>query len=91
MTSKYDAIYTYPTNNPDSGKGHPGHTTAEQDEKVVQLRAQLEADGYAGCEHLDTHTLLRFLRARRFDVELAKLMYSPSPTTLHLAPPTGCN
>lgn len=86
MASKYDIIYTYPMTNPDSGRGHPGHTTAEQDDKVAQLRVQLEASGYAGCERLDTHTLLRFLRARRFDVELAKSMYLPSFT-----PPVGSN
>jgi hypothetical protein len=69
--STYDN-YTYPTANPDAGKGHPGHTTPQEDEKVVQLRAGLEKEGFTG--RLDTHTLLRFLRARKFDVEAAKQM-----------------
>ncbi|KAF8244335.1 hypothetical protein K440DRAFT_605138 [Wilcoxina mikolae CBS 423.85] len=69
--STYDN-YTYPTANPDAGRGHPGHTTPEEDEKVIQLRSGLEKEGIT--ERLDTNTLLRFLRARKFDVELAKQM-----------------
>lgn len=71
-TSKYDN-YHFPTTNPNSGAGHPGHTTPEQDEKVVQMRKEIEAEGYS--ERLDTLTLLRFLRARKFDVSLAKAMF----------------
>ncbi|OAX77171.1 hypothetical protein ACJ72_08533 [Emergomyces africanus] len=48
------------------------HTTPEQDAQVYQLRTMLEQLGYT--ERLDTLTLLRFLRARKFDVEAAKLM-----------------
>ncbi|KAF8250472.1 hypothetical protein K440DRAFT_580630 [Wilcoxina mikolae CBS 423.85] len=70
---KYDN-FTYPTINPESGSGHPGHTTGEQDEKVVQLRKELEEANYT--ERLDTLTLLRFLRARKFDVALAKQMFT---------------
>ncbi|KAI5816607.1 putative phosphatidylinositol transporter [Pyronema omphalodes] len=73
VDSKYD-VFTYPTTNPESGAGHPGHTTPEQDELVAQLRKELEADGFT--ERLDTLTLLRFLRARKFDVALAKKMYT---------------
>jgi hypothetical protein len=70
--SKYDQ-YDFPTTAPESQSGHPGHTTPEQDAKVHQLRAELEKLGYT--ERLDTLTLLRFLRARKFDVEAAKNMY----------------
>ena len=54
-TSKYDN-YTYPTINPSSGAGHPGHTTPEQDEKVLQMRKELEEEGQT--ERLDTLTLV---------------------------------
>ncbi|KAI5778679.1 putative phosphatidylinositol transporter [Geopyxis carbonaria] len=74
---KYDN-YTYPTTNPEAGPGHPGKTTPEQDAKVVEFRAELEAEGYK--ERLDTHTLLRFLRARKFDIELAKQMFTGCET-----------
>lgn len=69
---KYDN-YDYPTTAPEPQDGHPGHTTPEQDAKVFQLRTMLEQLGYT--ERLDTLTLLRFLRARKFDVEASKAMY----------------
>ncbi|OJJ51444.1 hypothetical protein ASPZODRAFT_56802 [Penicilliopsis zonata CBS 506.65] len=65
--------YDFPTTAPESKPGHPGHTTSEQDEKVAQLRSELEQLGYT--ERLDTLTMLRFLRARKFNVEAAKTMY----------------
>ena len=73
---KYDN-YDYPTTAPEKQDGHPGHTTPEQDAKVFQLRTMLEQLGYT--ERLDTLTLLRFLRARKFDVELSKAMYVVCP------------
>jgi hypothetical protein len=72
LDSKYDN-FTFPATNPESGAGHPGHTTPEQDEKVVQLRKELEEEGYS--DRLDTLTMLRFLRARKFDIPLAKQMF----------------
>ena len=72
---KYDQ-YDFPTTAPEAKTGHPGHTTPEQDAKVHQLRTMLEQMGYT--ERLDTLTLLRFLRARKFDVEAAKTMYVPA-------------
>lgn len=69
---KYDN-YDFPTTAPEKQDGHPGHTTPEQDAKVHQLRTMLEQLGYT--ERLDTLTLLRFLRARKFDVEASKAMY----------------
>lgn len=69
---KYDH-YDFPTTAPEARPGHPGHTTEEQDAKVFQLRTMLEQEGYT--DRLDTLSLLRFLRARKFNVELAKAMY----------------
>lgn len=52
---KYDD-YDYPTISTTTQSGHPGHTTAEQDAKVAQLRMMLEQ---AGCkDRLDTLTLV---------------------------------
>ncbi|KAL2854346.1 CRAL-TRIO domain-containing protein [Aspergillus pseudoustus] len=73
--SKYDD-YDYPTTAPEAQPGHPGHTTPEQDAKVDQLRSELEQEGYV--ERLDTLTLLRFLRARKFDVAATKAMFIAS-------------
>ncbi|KAI9929187.1 hypothetical protein ASPWEDRAFT_168975 [Aspergillus wentii DTO 134E9] len=70
--SKYDD-YDFPTTVSEPQPGHPGHTTPEQDSKVQQLREELEKEGYT--ERLDTLTILRFLRARKFDVALAKAMF----------------
>ncbi|KAL8831263.1 MAG: hypothetical protein Q9170_005382 [Blastenia crenularia] len=70
--SKYDD-YDYPTTSPNAQTGHPGHTTSEQDAQVYQLRTQLEQAGYT--ERLDTLSMLRFLRARKFNVNLAKQMF----------------
>ncbi|KAI5298169.1 cytosolic factor, phosphatidylinositol/phosphatidylcholine transfer protein, partial [Ascosphaera atra] len=53
--------------------GHPGHTLPEHDAAVFSLRSQLEAEGYK--ERLDTLTMLRFLRARKFNVEASKQMF----------------
>lgn len=72
LDPKYDD-YDYPTTAPTPQPGHPGHTTPEQDAQVFQLRSMLEA---AGCtERLDTLSMLRFLRARKFNVEQAKQMF----------------
>ncbi len=72
LDPKYDD-YDYPVTAPETQSGHPGHTTKEQNAQVHQLRAMLEQAGYS--DRLDTLTLLRFLRARKFDVELSKQMY----------------
>lgn len=69
---KYDS-YDFPTTAAEAQPGHPGHTTPEQDEKVLKLREDLEKDGYT--ERLDTLTLLRFLRARKFDLAASKAMF----------------
>lgn len=72
LDPKYDH-YDFPTVAPVSQSGHPGHTTPEQDAKVHVLRSALEQQGYK--DRLDTLTMLRFLRARKFDVELSKKMF----------------
>tara|TARA_R110002003_G_scaffold76_1_gene6971 strand:+ start:37865 stop:38110 length:246 start_codon:yes stop_codon:yes gene_type:complete len=56
LDPKYDD-YDYPTTSPTVQSGHPGHTTAEQDAQVFQLRAILEQAGYT--KNLDTLTLVR--------------------------------
>lgn len=71
LDPKYDH-YDYPTTAPEPRSGHPGHTTKEQDAAVHQLRMMLEQQGYT--KRLDTITLLRFLRARKFVVEDSKKM-----------------
>lgn len=71
LDPKYDH-YDFPTTAPESKSGHPGHTTKEQDAAVYQLRTMLEQEGYK--DRLDTLTMLRFLRARKFQVEASKKM-----------------
>ena len=71
LDPKYDH-YDFPTTAPEQKSGHPGHTTKEQDAAVHQLRMMLETEGYT--QRLDTLTMLRFLRARKFNVEASKKM-----------------
>ncbi|KAF2660640.1 hypothetical protein K491DRAFT_774555 [Lophiostoma macrostomum CBS 122681] len=75
LDPKYDD-YEFPTIAPTPQNGHAGYTTPEQDAQVHQLRAMLEQAGYT--KNLDTLTMLRFLRARKFDVELSKQMFVDS-------------
>ncbi|KAK3689597.1 CRAL-TRIO domain-containing protein [Podospora appendiculata] len=72
LDAKYDH-YDYPTTSPVAQSGHPGYLTSEQQAQVHQLRLLLESEGYT--KRLDTLTLLRFLRARKFDVTLAHKMF----------------
>ncbi|KAI9788099.1 MAG: cytosolic factor, phosphatidylinositol/phosphatidylcholine transfer protein [Peltula sp. TS41687] len=72
LDPRYDH-YDYPITSPENQSGHAGHTTKEQEAQVFQLRMALEQAGYR--DRLDTLTLLRFLRARKFNVELAKQMF----------------
>ncbi|KAJ6004266.1 Sec14 cytosolic factor [Penicillium canescens] len=69
---KYDQ-YDFPITSLEPKTGHLGHTTLEQDVKIYQLRTMLEQEGYT--KRLDTLTLLRFLRARKFDAEASKAMF----------------
>ncbi|KAK2594828.1 cytosolic factor, phosphatidylinositol/phosphatidylcholine transfer protein [Conoideocrella luteorostrata] len=72
LDPKYDD-YDFPYTAATPQEGHAGHLTAMQIAQVHQLRMTLEAEGYS--HRLDTLTLLRFLRARKFDVNLAKEMF----------------
>ncbi|KAH8593880.1 CRAL-TRIO domain-containing protein [Bisporella sp. PMI_857] len=72
LDPKYDD-YDFPLKAAKPQSGHSGYTTAEQDAQVFQLRSKLEAAGYT--DELDTLTLLRFLRARKFDVALSETMF----------------
>ncbi|PRT54859.1 SEC14 cytosolic factor [Wickerhamiella sorbophila] len=65
---------SYPQIAPESaGTGHPGHLTPEQEKALNHLRDLLTAHGHT--ERMDDATLLRFLRARKFDVGKAMEMY----------------
>ncbi|KAI0814167.1 CRAL-TRIO domain-containing protein [Xylaria sp. FL0064] len=71
LDPKYDD-YDYPTTVSEPRAGHPGYLTPTIEAQIHQLRMMLESEGFTGS--LDTLTLLRFLRARRFDVPAAKKM-----------------
>lgn len=58
---------------PTGTTGYPGYLTDAQKAALEQLRLLLEASGYT--ERIDDSTLLRFLRARKFDIMKAKEMY----------------
>ncbi|KAF2716201.1 hypothetical protein K431DRAFT_289618 [Polychaeton citri CBS 116435] len=75
LDPKYDH-YDFPITAEHAQSGHAGHTTKEQDAAVHQLRMMLEQAGYK--DRLDTLTMLRFLRARKFNVELSKHMFVES-------------
>lgn len=64
LDPKYDADIDYPSSSPEVKSGHPGHTNAEQDAQVFQLRTQLEQAGYT--ERLDTLTMVRQFRNGRW-------------------------
>lgn len=58
---------------PGGPTGYPGFLTSEQTDALTELKKQLTEAGYE--KRLDEATLLRFLRARKFDVALAKKMF----------------
>ncbi|OAA64684.1 sec14 cytosolic factor [Niveomyces insectorum RCEF 264] len=83
LDEKYDD-YTFPIKPPSPPEGeeaqqatrlsgHPGYLSEQQQAQVHQLRLMLESQGYK--KRLDSLTLLRFLRARKFDVNLALKMF----------------
>ncbi|EPQ59758.1 hypothetical protein GLOTRDRAFT_34584 [Gloeophyllum trabeum ATCC 11539] len=63
---------TDPTYKPPPGR--LGNLTVAQQHALETLRKQLQDEGHFVPERMDDATLLRFLRARRFDVAKAKAM-----------------
>jgi hypothetical protein len=55
------------------GEGYPGHLNMSQAASLEVLRKQLEELGYK--DRLDDASLLRFLRARKFDLQKTKEMF----------------
>ncbi|KOS18088.1 Sec14 cytosolic factor [Escovopsis weberi] len=72
LSEKYDD-YDFPVTPKDPQPGHYGNIDEVQAASVEQLRLMLEAEGYS--ERLDTLTLLRFLRARKWVVADARKMF----------------
>ncbi|SCV00270.1 LAMI_0G03972g1_1 [Lachancea mirantina] len=74
MVSEKELLDSYPqTCAPGSLSGTPGNLTEPQQKSLQELKEGLEAAGFS--QRLDESTLLRFLRARKFDVAAAKLMF----------------
>lgn len=80
LDPKYDDHY-FPVTAPGSQLGHSGNTIKEQDAQLYQLRGMLEQT--CQTERLDTLTLLRFPRARKFHVQLSYDMYGMYSCTMH--------
>jgi hypothetical protein len=54
--------------------GHLGHLTIPQEHALKKFREELQAEGVFVPERHDDATLLRFLRARKFDLPKSKIM-----------------
>lgn len=69
-----EILASYPqVNAPSEQTGYTSNLTKEQEATLEQFRAVLTELGYK--ERIDTASLLRFLRARKFDLEAAKAMF----------------
>ncbi|GAA5925011.1 phosphatidylinositol/phosphatidylcholine transfer protein SEC14 [Sporobolomyces koalae] len=55
--------------------GHPGHLTPEQVQTLAQFKEELKVEGFYDPAKHDDAMLLRFLRARKFDLAAAKKMW----------------
>ncbi|KAI9202559.1 CRAL-TRIO domain-containing protein [Polychytrium aggregatum] len=65
----FDPRSEMPTN------GRLGHLTPEQTAALAQFKQELAAEGYYDPEKHDDYILLRFLRARKFDLPASKKMW----------------
>lgn len=74
MTSEKEILESYPQiTAPTELTGFTSNLTLEQKVALTELRSLLEKEGFE--KRLDDSTLLRFLRARRFNVSKAKEMF----------------
>lgn len=74
MASEAEILASYPqVSAPTTQTGYTSNLTNEQKGALEMLRIQLQALGYTS--RLDDASLLRFLRARKFDLEKAKTMF----------------
>lgn len=72
--SKEEILASYPQiNAPTDQTGYTSNLTAEQKQILEEFRKALTELGYT--DRLDDPSLLRFLRARKFNLELAKEMF----------------
>ncbi|CAD1811892.1 SEC14 cytosolic factor [Candida parapsilosis] len=72
--SEEEILASYPQiSQPTQLTGFTSNLTEDQKNTTIELRKQLVALGYK--DRLDDATLLRFLRARKFDLNLAKQMF----------------
>ncbi|KAG5418635.1 SEC14 [Candida metapsilosis] len=72
--SEEEFLASYPQiGQPTQLTGFTSNLTEEQKKITIELRKELVALGYK--DRLDDATLLRFLRARKFDLNLAKKMF----------------
>lgn len=56
--------------------GRLGHLTPQQSQTLDSFKSTLHAKGvYTPDSGVDDHTLLRFLRARKFDLEASTTMW----------------
>ncbi|CUA70373.1 Sec14 cytosolic factor [Rhizoctonia solani] len=55
--------------------GRVGHLTPEQEQTLSQFKKEIQDEGYFVPERHDDPTLLRFLRARKFDLVKSKEMF----------------